>query len=215
MVLNPGPKSAAFEPRLLSVDPSLTCSGWALFALESELLLGVGKVRSLPASSPMARRLEDLQGKISLLLEQLELTDNDVLVCEAQTTMRDPRAAFKVEQVRGMFETLARNRGAAVPGRLNPRSVQFEVIGLHGKQLSREVVKLSAAATVAKLYLDRLTQLGLVQKANELCRHQDIVDAVLVGHLGISRLRSARLSSTPIEELFAERKAKSRRIRAA
>src|SRR5690606_567012 len=132
--------------RLLAVDPSLTCSGWALFELATARpgqgkLVAVGKIRSLSPRVPLATRFSDLQRKIVGVYESLSLSGNDVLICESQTTMRDPRAAFKVEQVRGIFETVARSRSLHVPGRINPRSVQSEVMGLRGKQLARAVVK--------------------------------------------------------------------------
>jgi hypothetical protein len=63
------------------------------------------------------------------------------MVCEAATTVRDPHNALKVETVRAMFESVARGRLVGVPGRINPRSVQFEVMGLSGKQLPRAEVK--------------------------------------------------------------------------
>jgi len=198
---------------LLAIDPSLTCSGWALFSLQAGDLLGVGKIRSLPSSLALAHRIEDLQQKINLLFDQISLCDNDVLICEAPTTMRDPRAAFKVEQVRGIFETIARERGLRVPGRLNPRSVQYEVMGLKGKQMTREVVKQSAVQIVQRLYSGALKRIGFDCDASNLKKHQDIVDAILVGTLAVARVQSANLSKMELEEAFAE-KIKSRRLRA-
>src|SRR5689334_2486040 len=120
---------------LLSVDPSLTCSGWALFSLRSTALMGVGKIRSLPPSHALPDRLNDLQRKVQAVFDQFQLTEKDILVCEAPTTMKDPSAAIKVEQVRGMFESLARTRRVTVPGRINPRTVHHELLGLKGRQL--------------------------------------------------------------------------------
>ena len=188
--------------RLLAVDPSLVCSGWALFAVTSGKLLGVGKVRSLGTSFPMARRLEDLQLKITNLLDGLSLRANDVLVCEAQTTMRDPKAALKVEQVRGLFEVSARSLGAAVPGRINPRTVQFEVMGLHGRQLTRPVVTATAVEVVRRTFSAELTAIGFGDQLAVLQRHQDIVDALLIGRLALSRLQHARVASVPMAALF-------------
>ena len=197
---------------LLAIDPSLTCSGWALFSLKAGDLLGVGKVRSLPSGIPLAERLDDLQRKISLLFDQISLCDNDVLICEAPTTMRDPRAAFKVEQVRGIFETIARERGLRVPGRLNPRSVQHEVMGLKGKQLPREAVKQNAVLVVERLYSAPLKRIGFDCNPSNLKRHQDIVDAILVGSLAVARVQTATISNMQLEEVFAE-KLKPRRMR--
>lgn len=193
------------EGRLIGVDPSLTCSGWALFDLKSEKLLGVGRIRSMAASFPMAERLEDLQAKVNTLLHELQLGQGDVMICEAQTTMRDPRAAFKVEQVRGLFETLGRTMKVSVPGRLNPRTVQYEMMGLRGKQLKRVTVKQSAVMTVKHLYADALEGMGFDRKAIGKPAYQDIVDAILIGSLAVTKVKSARRAGMAFEQLFEER----------
>jgi len=191
--------------RLLAVDPSLTCSGWALFSIHRERIVSIGKIRSLPAQEPLASRYTDLQSKIESLFAKLELKVGDILVCEAPTTMRDPQAAFKVEQVRGIFETVARTKQVLVPGRLNPRSVQQEIMGLSGKQRPRHEVKRTATTIVKSLYSDNLLALGFEVEFNSLSKHQDIIDAILVGNLALTRIRSARLTNSPIEELFREK----------
>lgn len=189
--------------RLFAVDPSLTCSGWAIFASASGELLSVGKITSKGTAYPMAERLADLQERVVELFDKTTISPNDVLICEAPTTMRDPRAALIVEQVRGIFESLARSRGALVPGRVNPRSVQHEVIGLRGKQLKRAVVKDAARDTVFHLFGDRLASLGLNLKASKRS-HQDIVDAVLVGTYCISKIQQAKLAGEPLEHVFSQ-----------
>ncbi|MCB0332442.1 MAG: hypothetical protein KDD55_03015 [Bdellovibrionales bacterium] len=189
--------------RFFAVDPSLTCSGWALFDFQDETLLAVGKVKSLPASEPISGRFEDLQTKIAHIYASLSLGKDDFVVCEAPTTMRDPRAALLVEQVRSIFETLARDRGASVPGRIHPRSVQYEVVGLRGKQLKREVVKSSALEVVSRLYGDALERIGFESSRSHLKKHQDVVDAVLIGAYGLSRISQAAATGQPFEEFFS------------
>lgn len=189
---------------LFAVDPSLTCSGWALFEVGGARLKLVGKIRSEPPKVPLAERLRLLFDCIEDTMEQLKLSSNDILVCEAATTMRDPNAALKVEQVRGMFESSARARKITVPGRINPRSVQYEVMGLRGKQMPRQDVKAAALNTVESLYGNVLMKIGLIRESSDLKRHQDIVDAILVGQLAISRIRSARQGNMPTEVLFRE-----------
>lgn len=198
---------------LLAVDPSLTCSGWALFQVEQQRLLAVGKVKSLPSSLALANRLSDLQDKIKRVFEAVSLDENDVLVCEAQTTMRDPRAAFIVEQVRGIYEALARERGARVPGRINPRTVQAEVLGLRGAQLKRESVKASAREVAWRLYSAEFQQLGLACSPDTLRRHQDVVDAVLVGASGVSRIAHSLRCDEPLEALFSQNASTRQRSR--
>lgn len=193
--------------RLLSVDPSLSCSGWALFTVDGGAIKAVGKIRSEKPSVPMAIRLEKLQSNIARIIETLGLGKGDALVCEAPTTMKDPHNAIKVEQVRGLFESLGRERGVTVPGRINPRTVQYEVMGLRGKQLSRPEVKAAAVRTVEFLYADQLRQLGL----SELQKHQDIVDAVLIGRLALLHIEAARASNAPLESIFGSQVRQDRR----
>jgi len=185
---------------LLAVDPSLTCSGWALFSVRDGAVVAVGKVKSDPPSVPMAERLSALQDRIEAIFSRLRLGSADVLVCEAATTVKDPHNALKVENVRSIFEAIARGRAVAVPGRINPRSVHYEVMGLHGKQLPRSEVKALALRTVEFLYCGELAKLGI--DAESLKRHQDIVDALLIGRLALTRIQSARDGGVPLDLIF-------------
>ena len=188
---------------LLAVDPSLTCSGWALFGgKDTSVLCAVGKIRALPPVHGLSKRYVDLQDKIQALFTTLELGAEDYVVCEAETTMRDPRAAMRVERVRGIFETLGRTLQCTVPGRINPRSVQHEVMGLSGKQLKREIVKETAVGIVRSLYGRELADFGFETTQTGLKRHQDIVDAILIGHLGSTRIHSALRAGLAMETLF-------------
>lgn len=205
-------QSCKRDIKLLAVDPSLTCTGWALFSVEKERLLGVGKVRTLSPNYSMAERLENLQLRVSEMIKHLGLGGSDILICEAQTTMRDPAAAFKVEYVRGIFEGVGRTFGIQVPGRLNPRTVHKEVMGMSGKQLPRAIIKESAVRTVASLFSDRLKTLGFETELTSLKRHQDIIDAILVGVVGLSRIRSASAASIPLSKMFENQRTRRRGI---
>lgn len=194
---------------LLAVDPSLTCSGWALFSIDDGRICSVGKVRSDPPPMAMGERLRALQVRIEAVLDRLKLGSQDILVCESATTVKDPHNALKVENVRSMFEAVARTRSVAVPGRVNPRSVHHEVMGLTGKQLPRDQVKMAARRTVEYLYLDQLNRLGLPETS--LSRHQDIVDAILIGRLAIMRIKAAADGGFPVEAMFAHGEGQQRR----
>jgi Holliday junction resolvasome RuvABC endonuclease subunit len=194
---------------LLAVDPSLTCSGWALFSISDGRICSVGKVRSDPPPLAMGERLRTLQSRIELVLERLKLGAEDLLVCEAATTVRDPHNALKVENVRSIFEAVARTRSVAVPGRINPRSVQHEVMGLSGKQAARAEVKMAAQRTVEYLYAEDLSRLGL--PGSGLGKHQDIVDAILIGRLALTRIQSAQDGGLPLETVFAHGEGQQRR----
>lgn len=185
---------------LLAVDPSLMCSGWALFSIAKGSIMAVGKIRGEPPSVHMSERLMSLQGRIEEVFSKLKLGAEDVLVCEAATTVKDPHNALKVENVRSIFEAVARTRAVRVPGRINPRSVQFEIMGLRGKQLARSDVKEMAVRTVEYLYSPDLERLGL-EIAN-LQKHQDIVDALLIGRLALTRIQSARDADLSLDAVF-------------
>ena len=197
--------------RLIAIDPSLTCTGWALFSLNDGVLRGVGKIKSLPPATPMAERLLRLQVRIAELMESLKLGERDILVCEGQTSMLDPKAAIKVEQVRGIFEVLARQRGVLVPGRVNPRSVQRELLNFRGTQQKRYDVKMSACRVVKSAFEGQLESLGFDSHVKNLIKHQDITDAILVGSLAVSRVKDAKNAKIKIADLFAENRSKGKR----
>ena len=174
--------------------------------------MSVGKIKGGAPSIPLASRLSSFQIRFDDLYGQIRLGLKDMVVCEAPTTMRDPHNAIKVEQVRGIFETNARSRGAVVPGRINPRSVQYEVMGLVGKQAKRDEVKAAALSTVKYLYGDNLKKIGFDTGSSSIAKHQDIVDAVLLGRLAVLRTQASMQSGVALEQLFqGDRSSGSRR----
>jgi Holliday junction resolvasome RuvABC endonuclease subunit len=186
--------------KLLAIDPSLRSSGWALFSVSTQTLLAVGKLCALGTEHTLAHRVSKLQEEISQLFLDLDLGLGDLLVLESATTIRDPSATLKVEQVRTIFETLARSRGVEVPGRLNPRSVQYEVLGLKGKQLKREIVKSTALQVALHLFTKDFNRLNL--NSNLLNKEQDIVDALLIGSLALIRIDRACKANQNLADYF-------------
>jgi Holliday junction resolvasome RuvABC endonuclease subunit len=203
--------------RLIAIDPSLTSSGWALFEVKSGTLLAIGKICSLDATHSYPSRLRDIQEKIKSAFNTLKLSNDDILISEAPTRIIDPHASFKVEQVRSMFETLGREFGLHVPGRINPRTVHKELLGMKGKQLKRSIIKEAAVYTVEKLYTNHLRRMGFICAPSHFKKHQDIVDAILIGHTGVTRIRNAAWNNHPLqalhlEELFSERSVRRRHV---
>lgn len=194
--------------RLIAVDPSLTCSGWALFSIASGKILAIGKLRSAPPTVQLQIRIMELQARIEEVITTLDLGMRDLLVCEAETTVRDPRAAFRVERVRSIFEVVARAKGLTVPGRINPRTVQSELIGMRGVQKKRTVVKEAALSVASSLYRKELEDLGFDTSPRNLTKNQDIVDALLVGTVALARVRSAITCGLEIEKSFEARNRK-------
>jgi hypothetical protein len=116
--------------------------------------------------------------------------------------MRDPRAAIKVEQVRGIFEAIARQCLLEVPGRINPRSVHTELMGLKGRQAARELVKQTAVQIVKSSFEDSLNALGFEASEKSLIQHQDIVDAILLGQLAVYRIKGAERAKLKLSAMF-------------
>ena len=201
---------------LLAVDPSLTCSGWALFSLADGLPRAVGVIAPPGPELALATRIELLQRRVELLLGGFNLGAGDLLVCEGPAPLvLNPQSALKVEGVRGVFETVARSRGVTVPGRLNPRTVQSELLGMKGKQLDRRTVKEWARAAAIQLYGSRLDKL-LEQQNQAECDEeagppkggakkklsQDAIDALLIGAVAVGRCQLSATSGLPVEVVF-------------
>jgi Holliday junction resolvasome RuvABC endonuclease subunit len=189
---------------ILSVDPSLQSSGWALF--DHNNLLGVGYLKT--RFEPLAPRLVSLQRRVESLLKSCRIDHNALVICEDATTMRNPQTAMKIEQVRGIFECAARSMGATVPGRINPRTVQSTLLGMRGAQVKREYVKAAIVEVVKHHYSDQLEQLSFPSTAQELRRHQDICDAILIGHMARLKIIEANRLGVPLWEVFETRRAR-------
>lgn len=187
--------------RLLAIDPSLTCSGWSLFDISKGQIRSVGLIRSKGTRFTLPDRLRDFHQQVQKLFSTLKIGEGDILVCEAPSTVIDPKATFKVEQIRGIFENTARDFKALVPGRLNPRTVQREALGLFGKQIERKSVKALARKTVQFLYGETLTRFGIDPA---LVKYQDIIDSILIGHVALSKLEASKRASISVEEMFLE-----------
>lgn len=184
--------------RLLGIDPSLTQSGWALFSLESEDPLEWGVLKPEEKTAPLSERLLSLHRSVEELFNHFKINHTDYLVCEGPAPVSlNPSSSIKVEQVRGIFEGIARTRGAIVPGRLNPRTLQSELLGLRGKQAPRDEVKRIARAVLAQMFSKRVS-IGL----DIATISQDAVDAILIGVLARSKIQYGLLSGAILSSLF-------------
>lgn len=212
--IGPAKKSARGN-LLLAIDPSLTSTGWAVFSISRSKLLAVGLLRAPGTDRPLSRRLSMLQEQVVQLMSALKLGKGDVLVCEGPAPLvRNPQSAIKVEHVRGIFECLARERGIEVPGRLNPRTVQVELLGLRGRQLQRASVKEAAQQVAGRLYQRffmawQAKEQSNGRKAKKL--PQDIVDAVLIGTLALARVQLCRETKTALVWAFSTERKSSRK----
>jgi len=184
--------------RLLGIDPSLTQSGWALFSLESDEPLEWGVLKPAEKTAPLSDRLLSLHRSVEDLFNQYKINSSDYLVCEGPAPVSlNPSSTIKVEQVRGIFEGIARTRGAIVPGRLNPRTLQSELLGLRGKQAPRDEVKRIARAVLAQMFSKRAS-MGI----DITTISQDAVDAILIGVLARSKIQYGLLSGAVLPSLF-------------
>ncbi len=177
---------------LLAIDPSLRQSGWALFSLQEETPVSWGILSPEKVKDPLAERLNSIHGKIERLIVELDLAAGDYLVCEGPAPVSlNPSSSIKVEQVRSMFESIARSCKLSVPGRLNPRTVQTELLCLRGKQLPRKEVKKIAQSVIYQLF-----------SLEEGSLPQDVVDAILIGVLARSKILHAEQTGAYIGSLF-------------
>jgi len=184
--------------KLLAIDPSLTCSGWALFEIDSGCPVLFDIIRPPGTKLPLSDRYNWLQGEVAALLSRLELGERDYLCCEGPAPLvKNPESALRVERVRGVFEAVGRMRSVTVVSRLNPRTVQTELLGLHGKQLKREVVKEMARGVVQRLFAAELAKDPEAPKLS-----QDVVDALLIGALAVSRVQLHQKSGIALDLLF-------------
>ena len=194
------------ESRLLAVDPSLTASGWSLFSVHNAKLLDVGIIVPAGPQVALSKRLEELQEKVSELFRTLKLQAGDYLVCEGPAHLvLNPQSALKLERVRGIFEAVARSLKVSVPGRINPRTVHVEVLGLYGKQARRNDVKKSAQVVCTQLFGTELN--SILQNKNVSGRSankipQDITDATLIGALCVSKIQICLRSGVEVGEAF-------------
>lgn len=188
---------------LFALDPSLTSSGWALFCLKTQAPLKTGTLKSLSTQFSLEQRLSDLQNQVRALYAELNLSKKDYFICEGPAPLvLNPNSAMKVERVRGVFETLAREAKLNLLGRINPRTVQAELMGLKGKQIERKEVKKIARVLANRMFSGYLSE----NKSN-----QDIIDAILIGALVSSKLKIAIETKVNYQELFATKQKRSRR----
>jgi len=202
--------------KLLAIDPSLTASGWALFDATRQEPVALGLICPPGPGTALALRLTLLQQEVEELIAELLLVPGDILVCEGPAPIvLNPDSAIKVERVRGIFESAARSAGLIVPGRINPRTVQAELMGMRGRQLARREVKEAARATAAVLFGSGLTELPTrgKWKKNKKGLPQDIIDALLIGAVAVSRVNLASNSGAALEQVFGAPERKLRNSR--
>lgn len=191
---------------LFAVDPSLTCSGWALFDLKTSKPLATGIVLPPPATFSLEYRINFLQGEIKRIFIGMNLDKRDYLVCEGPAPLvLNPDSALKVERVRGVFEAVARENNLNVVGRLNPRTVQTELLGFKGKQIERKEVKKIAKQVALNLFSSFLSSKSKVT--------QDEIDALLIGALASSKIKMAVSSKLSPDVVFAPKVRRSRSVR--
>ena len=191
---------------LIAVDPRLTCSGWALFDLKTANPLATGIILPLPATFSLEHRINLLQQEVKRMFISMSLDKRDYFVSEGPAPLvLNPDSALKVERVRGVFEAVARETALNVVGRLNPRTVQTELLGFKGKQIERKEVKKIARQVALNLFPSFLASKNKVT--------QDEIDALLVGALAASKIKIALSSKLSPELVFATKARRSRSIR--
>lgn len=187
--------------RLLAVDPSLTCTGWAVFDLASQRPTDYSVIRPPGPKENLTDRYDWIQEAVNQIFISLTLGRGDYLICEGPAPLvKNPESALRVERVRSIFEAVGRMHGVKVLSRLNPRTVQSEVLGLRGKQIPRAQVKELAHSTALQVFPE-------INKSTEKKLSQDIVDAILVGMLAVSKVQIHLKTGVELELLFQSKNA--------
>lgn len=191
-----------YKARVLAIDPGLTVSGWAVLDAQSGGLLLCGTTRPPGPSIKLETRLEVFQSLASSLFSRLALTQLDAVVCEAAAPLvLNPASAEKVERVRSTWESVARANSVPVLERVNPRTIQTQMLGLRGAQAIRADVK-RIARSVAQHIFGQST-LGFVELEHgrewEEGRlaiadlTQDAIDALLLGSYAVTLIKRGEL----------------------
>ncbi len=184
-------------PRLIAIDPSLTCTGWVVFDVESQRPTYCSVFRPPGTEVALSERYDWLQSEVMRAFDQQALGPGDFLVCEGPAPLvKNPESALRVERVRSIFEAVGRLNGVKVLQRLNPRTVQTEILGLRGKQLARDQVKSIARSTVLQVF---------PEFTNDKKLSQDVVDALLIGMLAVSKVQIHVRTGMSLELLFQTR----------
>lgn len=190
---------------LLAVDPSLTSTGWACFSLHDGQPFASGLVTPPGPKVSLPHRMSVLQSAVTSIITGLGCQSGDVLICEGPAPLvKNPQSAIKVEGVRGVFEAVARSVGMDVPGRLNPRTVQSELLGMRGKQLGRQEVKAWARETANRLFNQKFADIVPPScRTKDGTVSQDIIDALLIGAVAVSRVQVALKAGVSLDSAFA------------
>jgi Holliday junction resolvasome RuvABC endonuclease subunit len=189
--------------QLLAIDPSLTCSGWALFSVASGRPIAFDVIRPPGTDVELSVRYDILQQQVMELILSLSLVPGDFLICEGPAPLvKNPESALRVERVRSIFEAVGRMHQLRVMPRLNPRTVQSELLGLRGKQIKRDLVKEIARETAARLFPDETYNKKL---------SQDSVDALLIGALATSKVQIHLRTGVEIGSLFQPKEPRNSR----
>jgi len=188
--------TVALPKRLLAVDPSLTCTGWAVFDIESQRPTDFSIIRPPGPTEHLTDRYDWLQEEVVKVYTMLGLGRGDFLICEGPAPLvKNPESSLRVERVRSIFEAVGRMQGVKVLTRLNPRTVQSEILGLRGKQMPRAQVKELARSTAFQVFPE-------INNLNQKKLSQDIVDAILVGMLAVSKIQIHLKTGVELELLF-------------
>jgi Holliday junction resolvasome RuvABC endonuclease subunit len=183
---------------LLAVDPSLRQSGWALFDMSAEAPVSCGIISPFDHKAALSERLLSLHKSVEALFNELSLSSGDYVVCEGPAPVSlNPSSSIKVEQVRGLFEGIARTQGILVPGRLNPRTIQTELFGLRGKQIPRKEVKQVARSILLQMFGGNKSlsfDLNIIS--------EDAIDAILIGVLARIKILHALKTGCILSSLF-------------
>lgn len=152
--------------KLLSIDPGLSCTGYAVFEKkDSKLLLLVADMIVLRKKFTIPQKLKIIHDELSYLIAEHDITD---IALETPFLGKNAATFTKLGYIRGLVYLLSEVNTAAIH-EFAPQVVKKSITG-HG---------FSDKDEVARAVRKRFPQLGEIRK-------NDITDAIAVGLCAIA-----------------------------
>ena len=162
--------------RILAMDPSLSCIGWALMETGEDELRHLEWVSSWGKAEPTGTTFDDKLASAGAIAERvLRGASADILAVEMPVVYRNPQTTIKLAQVVGVVRWAAHHWVDRVI-EIQPGG-RLAALGLPVR-LKRPIAKELVINVVNNLYKRTFTM-----------EDHDIADAVAVGHAALAELR--------------------------
>ncbi|MCS6961758.1 MAG: crossover junction endodeoxyribonuclease RuvC [Deltaproteobacteria bacterium] len=168
--------------KVLAVDPSSSSLGWAIIDTR-EIPLDAG-VFYYNTDISISNRVKHIVNEIKHIIDCYNLKRGDYFVVESSAGCINPRTFLILERIRGAGEAVALLNGLTVLGRINPRSIHVNLLGIK-KSLARVFVKSAIRSYVEKQFSAFLKSAEI----EVIPKNQDVFDALLLGYYFVRILK--------------------------